>query len=81
MSEILIIFYHGFSISLPNNKNKDKFNSGIEIEDCGYGFGDNNVLYFVNTILKYCLTSNINNYYNILLLCCYLTHNIYYNFH
>ncbi|KAL6599784.1 hypothetical protein U3516DRAFT_802843 [Neocallimastix sp. 'constans'] len=57
MSEILIIFYHGFSISLPNNKNKDKFNSGIEIEDCGYGFGDNNVLYFVNTILKYCLTT------------------------
>ncbi|OUM60049.1 hypothetical protein PIROE2DRAFT_63376 [Piromyces sp. E2] len=58
MSEMLINFYHGFSTSLSHDKdNESKDNNEDNIEDCGYGFGENNVLYFVNTLIKYCFSS------------------------
>ncbi len=58
MSEMLINFYHGYSTSLSNdNDSKNNDAKDNEIEDCGYGFGENNVLYFVNALMKYCFTS------------------------
>ncbi|KAG4107091.1 hypothetical protein H8356DRAFT_1625734 [Neocallimastix lanati (nom. inval.)] len=55
MSEMLINFYHAFSIPILDKKDDEGSNNDIETEDSGYGFGENNVLYFVNTLLKYCL--------------------------
>jgi len=55
---MLINFFYGFSTSLSNDKdNESKDDDGDNIEDCGYGFGENNVLYFVNTLIKYCFSS------------------------
>ncbi|ORX53288.1 hypothetical protein BCR36DRAFT_411068, partial [Piromyces finnis] len=61
MSEMLINFYHGFSNSLSDNKDnesKNDFkNENNNIEDSGYGFGENNILYFVNALIKYCFST------------------------
>ncbi|ORX67358.1 hypothetical protein BCR32DRAFT_272583 [Anaeromyces robustus] len=58
MAEMLVNLYYGFSTSLPNEKDNDNDESdNNEMEDCGYGFGENNILYFINTLLKYCLST------------------------
>jgi len=72
MSEMLINFYHAFSIPILDKKDDEGSNNDIETEDSGYGFGENNVLYFVNTLLKYCLKSNIFFLYYLFYLLIYI---------